>query len=169
MTGIQNQSVRVEIADADVSDKATIANLMQLYLHDLSDLCDDQLMPNGLFELDEYFDLYWDDPARAPLLIRADGDLAGFCLVREMEAGVFAIAEFFVTRRWRRRGVGQQAATLAFGTRTGHWTVATEAGNLDAQRFWDRVIADHTGGQYQRGTSDAQPSGPSFHFSSYSL
>jgi predicted acetyltransferase len=56
---------------------------MQLYLYDFSEMCGDDCDERGLFEY-EYLPRYWIEPERHPFLIRVDGKLAGFALVREM-------------------------------------------------------------------------------------
>jgi len=91
---------------AEPADKPTLWRLLQLYLHDFSEFLPTDLGPDGEFEY-PYFDAYWTELGRAPLVIEAGGHLAGFALVR---SGVpNDLAEFFVLRRYRRQGVGRQA------------------------------------------------------------
>ena len=88
-------------------------------------------------------------------LIRADGQAAGFVIVnpgpRALPDGVdYDIQDFFVAHKYRRRGVGRRAALAAFGRFRGRWEVVQLAGNAPAVAFWNRVIAEHTGGDYER-------------------
>lgn len=55
---------------------------------------------------------YWEKEDHHPFLIRADGEVAGFAMVRPYsdERGRMEIGEFFVLRKLKRRGIGRQAA-----------------------------------------------------------
>lgn len=109
--------------------RLTFVNLFQLYAHDFSeqwfDRPEGELNEDGRLEEYSYLDNYWSEPRHEALLIRADGRLAGFCLVNDhSHCGLpldFQIAEFFVARKHRRSGIGQAAALAAIGARPGQW------------------------------------------------
>jgi predicted acetyltransferase len=75
--------MKIQIDLANKSEQPILENLMQLYLYDFSEMCGDDCDERGLFEY-EYLPRYWIEPERHPFLIRVDGKLAGFALVREM-------------------------------------------------------------------------------------
>jgi GNAT superfamily N-acetyltransferase len=108
----------ISLSAAAEAERVTLENLMQLYIYDWSELRPLDVGGDGRFEadaLDSYFEYDW----RHPLLLRVDGRLAGFALVSRRSrltgaAGVFDMAEFFVMRRYRRKGVGLAAAAAAF-------------------------------------------------------
>lgn len=151
---------RIEVVIVPETSKATLANLMQLYLHDMAEFTDDPMDENGLYDLSQYFSLYWQESERYPFFIMADGGIAGFALVREFEPGKFSMAEYFITRRFRRSGIGKSAAHQLFERFQGEWHVAEEEMNLPAQEFWCTIINEYTQGQYQRTINDAHPKGP---------
>lgn len=151
---------RIEVVIVPETSKATLANLMQLYLHDMSEFTDDPMNENGLYDLSQYYSLYWQEAERYPFFITADGGIAGFALVREFEPEKFSMAEFFVTRRFRHSGVGKNAACQLFKRFQGEWHVAEEEMNLPAQKFWCTIINEYTEGHFQQTTSDAHPKGP---------
>lgn len=62
--------------------------------------------------------------------------IAGFALVRELEANVFEMSEFFIMERYRRAGFGAAAALRLFEHFQGTWHVATHANNTGARNFW---------------------------------
>jgi predicted acetyltransferase len=82
-----------------------------------------------------------------------DGVLAGFALVRDEAwlagAGTREVSEFFVLRRYRRRGVGEHVTRRLFDRFPGRWEVVQLASNLDAQAFWRAVIGRYTGGAFE--------------------
>lgn len=104
---------------------------------------------------------YWSDDWRHPLLIQVDGALAGFALVAERSKltgapGVCDMAEFFVMRRYRRRGVGLTAAFATFDRFPGRWEVRERDENPVAIAFWRRAIAAYTDGRYTEARVDAE-------------
>lgn len=143
--------VTLEIAARD--RRLAFENLFQLYTHDFSDFWQDraegELDEDGLFGGYPFLDSYWSEPDRTPILIRADGHLAGFALVNAFaHSGLptdHSIAEFFVARKHRRAGVGHAAAIAIIGARPGQWDIAVVRRNTAAQAFWRRVAASVAG------------------------
>jgi len=58
------------------------------------------------------------------------------------------ISEFFVLRKYRRRGVGRRAAVKVLEAFPGRWEVAEMEWNVEAQAFWRSVIGDYTRGTF---------------------
>jgi predicted acetyltransferase len=134
------------------SDAGLLANLLELYLHDLSEVFPAiELGADGRFGYDT-LPLYWSEPERRfPFLIRYGTRVAGFVLAtRGLPAsddpGAFDVAEFFVIRRHRRSGVGRRAAFLVCDRLPGRWIVRVSKGNRGALPFWAGVIAEYTSG-----------------------
>lgn len=88
-----------------------------------------------------------------PILIRADGKIAGFALIcphcdyrDEKDARCFG--EFFVMLKYRRMGIGKQVAMQLFDRHRGHWEVCYWKNNLPASLFWKEVVEEYTNGNY---------------------
>jgi predicted acetyltransferase len=148
--------VDVELQPIAPGEKDVLRRLMQLYLHDFSEFLGDDVDARGEYHY-AYFDNYFrpeERDSRHAFFIRADGQLAGFVLVRQRD-GENSVAEFFVMRKYRRSAVGTVAARQVFARFPGDWKVAELAANLPAQAFWRKVIAGDTGGAYAEET-DAQ-------------
>ena len=147
--------MRVTVEPVAFGDKAVLRRLMQLYLHDMSEFTGDDVDAHGEFAY-RYFDHYWAPDAgeeRYPLFIRADGSLAGFALVRKV-GDEWQMAEFFVMRRFRRSGIGGEAAVMVFRRFAGPWFVHQLERNLPAQAFWPRVIDAFTSGAVEQGRDE---------------
>lgn len=134
----------------------TIANLFQFYVHDFTDFWETRRVEfdeDGRFPPYPWLDSYWSAAGREPLLIRADGNLAGFVLInRESHSGRgcdFNMAEFFVARHYRRDGVGGAAAVQAIVARPGLWEIAVARRNTPAASFWRRVADRAAPGRVQ--------------------
>jgi predicted acetyltransferase len=140
----------VEVTVAPAVRKGVFESLMQLYVHDFSEF-GSQRSPLDLGEDGRFaaypLDAYWRKVDHVPLLIRADGRLAGFALLNAAShsgAGVERnMAEFFVARKHRRGGVGRGAAHAIFSRYPGVWEAAVTRRNLAALTFWRRAVATH--------------------------
>lgn len=137
----------VEVIAASAGQRGVIENLFQLYVHDFSEqwagAADGELGEDGRFAAYP-LDSYWRDSSRVPLLLRADGRLAGFALLNAMSHAGAAVdrnmAEFFIARKHRRRGVGADAAGVILARYGGVWEIAVARRNLVALAFWRRVV-----------------------------
>jgi predicted acetyltransferase len=150
-TTIRSFGMNVEIQEATFDEKSILRNLMELYIYDASEFEPLDVGAHGLFGY-RWLDHYWTESDRYPFIVRADGKLAGFVLVRTLEeskTGIRSIAEFFILRRYRRQGMGRQVAHRIFDLFPGQWSVAQVDANQRAQVFWRKVISEYTQGNFQ--------------------
>lgn len=154
--------MKIDIVEAREGDELVVRNLFPLYVHDLSEFMGWDVPEDGLFVagdlLVQYWGrkpqdprFYWPDGLRGfPFLIRADGKLAGFVLIREIgkDPPSFDVGEFFILRKFRGRGVGKEVAHRVFSMFRGNWQVRELEENTPAQAFWRRIIGEYTGGDY---------------------
>jgi predicted acetyltransferase len=129
--------MNVEVAEALDDDRTVVRRLLQLYHYDFSEFDGSDVNQHGEY-LHRYFDEYWTDPGRKAFLFRVAGALAGFALVFTGEP--HDVAEFFVMRKYRGRGIGAQAAASLFDQFPGHWTVRQQLVNPAATAFWRKAI-----------------------------
>jgi predicted acetyltransferase len=83
----------------------------------------------------------------------ATGASAGTSAAAPME---FSMAEFFIARSWRRRGIGSEAVRLLFDRFDGEWLISEHAQNPAAVNFWRRVVSAYTRGKYQERIVDGE-------------
>lgn len=103
------------------------------------------------------------DDRSHPLLILDNGRAVGFALVARPLAGTprpdaaeYRMAEFFVRRSFRRRGVGRVAAGLIFSRFAGRWEIVEATANDNAVRFWRRTVMEYTRGRYDERVRDGE-------------
>ena len=77
--------LRVEVLPAAWEQEPVLANLLELYAHDFSELRDLDVGEDGRFGYGA-LPLYWTEPGRFPFLVGVDGRLAGLVLVRRGSA-----------------------------------------------------------------------------------
>jgi predicted acetyltransferase len=144
--------MHVSLVPAQPEDAVCLRNLFQFYCYDFAGIVGANVGPDGGFSIPDLAP-YWQDSWRYPLLVRADEHLAGFGLVHQRsritgDLGTWDVAEFFVLRHLRRRGVGSEAAMKMFDRFRGPWEVRQMRANREATDFWRAVISRYTGGRY---------------------
>lgn len=140
---------KVSLERGEQSQRETLANLVQLYIHDFNDfLPNDRKIAteeNGRYPDVLRLDDYWSAPDRSVWFIRVGGALAGFALLnRHSHCGLSLdhnMGEFFISRAYRRDGIGARAAIDLIALHPGQWEIAVGARNTPALAFWPRVIA----------------------------
>jgi predicted acetyltransferase len=130
---------------------SVLRNLFELYVYDFSQQLPFELGPSGRFEV-SLGDEWWTKGDHFPFFIRSaeQGKLLGFALVRQGSRvsdapDVMDVAEFFVVRGARTRGVGRSAAHALFAKFPRPWEIRVRQTNIVAQRFWARVAESWLG------------------------
>ena len=126
---MKGRAASVALREAGLDDRELLRQFLAGYLFEF----------DGRTEPYPSFDAYWEDPQRLPLLIEADGEVAGFCLIRILDGG-WSIAEFSVVPEQRRAGVGRAAVDAVAGraraTGAEHLEAKVHLDNRQALPFW---------------------------------
>jgi predicted acetyltransferase len=139
----------VEVVPAAPEQESILANLLELYAYDFTEFRNLEIGEDGRFGYAP-LPLYWTEPDRHPFLVKVDGKLAGLVLVKKGSElsgspAVWDMAEFFVIRGCRRRGIGTRVAHEVWRRFPGPWEVRVMEENVSAQRFWAEAIATFVG------------------------
>lgn len=136
---------------ATIEQKELVANLMEKYEYEFSQYTKSTMNESGLYGCIDWIDTYWQDEERRQYIVRVDGKLAGFALIRGSENDNidFYIEEFFIIYDYRKQGVGQFVVNYLLGQHKGHWALVYTPRNLPAAKFWPKVIGEYTGGKYK--------------------
>jgi predicted acetyltransferase len=131
----------ITIRPATDDQKPLVANLIQLYPHDMTEFMPFPVGPDGRFEYD-FLERFW----RFPYLVLQGDEIVGFALVVDAcpltgRDPCWFMAEFFVVRAWRGRGAGRGALDAILANHHGDWHIAVPHANRAAGVFWTRVLA----------------------------
>lgn len=157
--------MQIDVQTADITLKPVIANLLELYLHDFTEVTPFEeardVDETGRYGY-KYLDHYWSEPERHLFIIKIDGKIAGFVFVNlNHEEGkkpnTHGISEFFIMRKYRQKGIGEQVAKQIFDMFPGKWRIGQVRGNDAAHRFWRKVIDNYTKGKFQESVSKKGP------------
>lgn len=158
----------ININPATEPDRKIIRNMVSYYIYDFSEHMGWNIQPNGTFggcdDLAEYWQTWhpetatenrWPDKSWQgfPYLIHVDDKIAGFALVRNV-GNTFDMGEFFILRKYRRKGIGKHVAHTLFSKHPGNWMIRQMLGNKPATSFWHSVISTHTHNTYQESEEE---------------
>ena len=152
LTRFGASEVPIDLVPATREQRPILSNLLQLYMHDFSEIISITVDGEGKFEYPN-LSLYWSEPGRFPFLAVVNGEWAGFALITQQAATgdgdrVWDMAEFFVLRGYRHQGVGRRLAHLAFERFPGPWQVRVMEANAGAHRFWQQAVESFTGASH---------------------
>jgi predicted acetyltransferase len=145
----------IELLRAAPSHRSLLRQIYELYCHDFSPMTRADIGDDGYWTGDDFLDPWPGD--LHIYLIKADRRWAGFAWVAwggyaDPRANNYLMDEFFVLRKYRRRGVGEWAAVWLFNHYPGTWEVGEIPENVEAQQFWRTVISRYTGGHFREVT-----------------
>ncbi|SET71532.1 Predicted acetyltransferase [Oceanobacillus limi] len=148
----------ITVTTIPYEDRSILSNLIQLYRYDSSEFDDHVVNRHGLYPY-KYLDHQWTDDYRRPFIVKVDGEIAGFVLLildvpneftkLSSAEKTIVISDFFMMRKYRRKGIGKQVAFLLFQQFAGSfWEVKQTISNKPAYEFWNRIIREYTGSNY---------------------
>jgi predicted acetyltransferase len=128
-----------------------IEGLSQFYVYDFSEMEPEgsdrlEFDARGQFKVLLELDDYWRArPGFHALVICVGEQPVGFALINTLSHRGGSVernmSEFFVARKYRRRGVAREAVRQVLALYPGHWEVAVVERNAAAKAFWPRAIA----------------------------
>ncbi|MDR0269787.1 GNAT family N-acetyltransferase [Paenibacillus sp.] len=141
----------VEIIKVREDQKSILKQLIELYEYDFSEFNEADINQYGFYDY-KYFDHYWTEENRQAYFVKVSGQYAGFVLVNDhcylVHNNSRAIAEFFIMRKYRRKGIGKVVSKLIFDTHRGYWEVLQHGNNPISKEFWESAIRNYTHGDY---------------------
>ena len=147
-------ALEIELVEVKESEKSVLRQLFELYAYDFSEFDDADTNEYGYFGY-RYLDHYWTEDARYPFFIRVNGILAGFVLISDfayiLSSGeAKSVTEFFVMRKYRRKGIGKSVAFQVFDKFPGKWEVIQHGENEPSKIFWEEVIREYNQGYFRK-------------------
>lgn len=137
---------QIKIIPATINDYQAIQNMARFYVYDMSEYLGDEegweMPEDGLYECID-FKKYWETDNAFPFLIRYKSELVGFAIVdkKGSEPAInFNMAQFFIIRKFKNKGIGKFIAHELFNRFRGIWEVMVIPENLGAYQFWNKTI-----------------------------
>jgi len=145
-----------EVVPVLEAEKPLLWSLLQDYIREMSAYDPSIEAVDGVYEY-AYFDLYWIEPDRWPFWLKADGENAGFALVRRDADGHTEIAEFYVRPEYRRSRVGLESARALIAKFPGPWELSEYLANTGAIAFWRKVLEGRSFSEHEYISNEGNP------------
>ena len=110
-------------------------------MKDLAEFRDFEVQADGRYR-DDRLRTYLAYEEHWPYLVRSQGEIAGFALVRKAKPTTYLIGEFFITPEARGAGVGQGAVSEILRKFAGNWEVPFQNENSNGAAFWRKTISN---------------------------
>jgi len=158
-------TVSVRDARGTTRDREWMESAYRDYLDDLSPLNTGVFSVTSLGEIGyseaDQLSRWFGDSSVNPLIILRGNDPVGFAMVATGNLPGrppvdFRMAEFFVGRTFRRRGIGRFAVELILNRFAGRWEITEYLRNPVAVSFWRRVVANYTQGRFQERVTNGE-------------
>lgn len=140
--------MQIDLIRAAPHHRRLLRQIYELYCHDFSPMTKSDIGDDGLFTADDFLS---DWPADLNIfLFKVDEHWAGFAWIERgsyIDRTIddhYLMDDFFVMRKYRSQGIGEQAAVRLFSSYSGTWEVGEIRENIDAQVFWRKVIGRYT-------------------------
>ncbi|QMV15549.1 GNAT family N-acetyltransferase [Vibrio spartinae] len=144
--------MEVQLTKIKKEQRKILENLFFYYIYDMSEYMKWNPDQDGKFSYNpSMFDPYWEQKDHVPYFIEADGELAGFVLIRcyPSDPSRYDVAQFFVLRKFKGQGIGKQALAQIVKAFPGKWQIRVLLENSGALSFWQSAVSDIVGGRYQ--------------------
>jgi predicted acetyltransferase len=151
----------VTLEEVGEPQAGTVERLLQLYLYDFSEIEGLRIDDTGHYRNVSPW-THWKSPHHHAFVVRVDGELAGLVLVKPAtddwsDEPTRIVDEFFIMRKFRRRGVGREVTRRLFDRLPGRWSLNQTQHNYTAQAFWRTVLGEYTGGHFEEVVIDGRP------------
>lgn len=129
----------IELKLVKESEKDVLYNIFQKYLYEMTKYYDDELDDMWNYSY-KYFDDYFIEPTRKALFIKWEGKIVGFMMINNHsyidQKPDYVIAEFSIFPNYRKKGIAQEAISIAFSQYHGKWELKFSLKNKSALNLW---------------------------------
>ncbi|MBI5567732.1 MAG: GNAT family N-acetyltransferase [Chloroflexi bacterium] len=153
--------MRIELVHATAQHRRLVRQLYELYCHDFSPMTSSEIGDDGYWTGDDFL-TPWPGDQLQIFLMRVDDQWAGFAWIARgsylnpVIENHYLMDEFFIMRKYRRQGLGEQVAVRLFNKFEGVWEVGEIQENVEAQVFWRLVIGRYTDHHFQEINADTE-------------
>lgn len=145
----------IELVAATLNDYPIIQNMAAYYAYDISEYMGWAQQKDGTHSIGMDFIKYWNEKNTFPFIIKYKNELAGFAIVDKKvteEKSDYNMAQFFILRNIKGKGVGKHVAFQCFDKFHGQWEIFVMPNNEGAYRFWRSTIKKYTNGNFSECT-----------------
>ncbi len=143
--------MNIQLIRIEENARHVLENLFGYYIYDMSEYMGWNPNQDGKFTYNPtHLDPYWQQEDHIPFFIYLGAELAGFALIRRYpeNPSVYDMAQFFVLRKFKGRGVGRHALAQIVAAFPGQWQIRVLLENSGALHFWKSAVTSLVGLAY---------------------
>ncbi|MFT5674299.1 MAG: putative acetyltransferase [Paraglaciecola sp.] len=143
--------MEISLKKIEKASRYVLENLFYYYIYDMSEYMEWAPNEEGKFAYNpSFFDAYWEVDDHIPYFIYVGAELAGFALIRRYpsDTSTYDIAQFFVLRKFKGKGVGKKTLALIVKSFPGKWQIRVLTENSGALNFWQSAVSNIVGDAY---------------------
>ncbi|NQX71690.1 GNAT family N-acetyltransferase [Paenibacillus alba] len=133
-----------EIQQITDSNKEQFVNLFNYYLYELSVYSQEDIGPEGTFDMED-ISPYYRDERLYPYFIKLNEKILGFILVTSppyvAEDVDYSVQELFVLPKYRGTNIAKDAVMQIFKIFSGRYDVGMFKSNVRAVKFWTKMLS----------------------------
>lgn len=138
---------QITLHPASMDHYPIIQNMATYYSYDMSQYMGWAQDNDGKQSVGMDYKKYWQTKNTFPFIIKLEDELVGFVIIDNNvsdPSNDFNIAQFFILRKFKGKGIGRYIAFQCFDKFRGNWEVFVMPRNEGAYRFWRKIINDYT-------------------------
>ncbi|CAN5304881.1 hypothetical protein BH10PSE19_BH10PSE19_10500 [soil metagenome] len=134
---------KIKLLSTTLDDYPIMQNMASYYSYDMSEYMGWAQQKDGKQSTGMNYIKYWQTENTFPFIIKYHDELVGFVIVDKKVSNIsndFNMAQFFILRKFKGKGIGRHIAFQCFDKFCGNWEVFVMPGNEGAYRFWRKII-----------------------------
>lgn len=150
-TLFNRENMKISLKEIKQESRHVLENIFQYYIYDMSEYMEWSPNEEGKFAYNpSSLDAYWEADDHIPYFIYVGAELAGFALIRRYpsDTSTYDVAQFFVLRKFKGKGVGKKALALIVKSFPGQWQIRVLIENVAALNFWQSAVSNIVGDDY---------------------
>ena len=138
--------MNIKLASVEERKRIVLRNLVKMYCYEWSQYNGIDIDQNGDYAFEHDLDRFFIKDKHHAYFIMVKENIVGFVLVDTdidyYKESDYAISEFFVLNKYRKLGIGKQAAIEVFKQHRGKWEIKMHPKNKGSIEFWKRVVEE---------------------------
>jgi len=128
-------------------DNKILNNLLQLYLHDISNYFPIDFDSKKCIYLYDDLNKYFDSSNNYALLFINDDSTIGFTLIDKID-NEYIVQEMFILNNYKNKGYGEECIRKVFDDFKGNWVIKSLPNSPKSENFWNKTIKNYTNDSY---------------------
>lgn len=137
----------ISLKKVNKNDIKLLDNLLQLYLHDISEYFPIDFDSKTCKYKYDSLDKYVDESNNYAYLFMNSNDIIGFTLI-DCDNNYMVVQEMFILNNYKNIGLGKECISKVFDLYRGNWIIKSLPASPKSENFWKKAIEKYTNNNY---------------------